>query len=301
MHRVVLFALLVSARGHAAEPDVPTPPHAQEAPKRATFSLGNRMGLVEAPFVTTAFPKVSGFALRLTGTAQVRLSSLGWLHARLPFSYVRLDMPAGAQVGETAFGNLELGLEHDFQPLSAARVLAELAVLAPTAEHGPAGALSKNRALSLSSALNGNQDAAQLTPGVTGLRLGASVEHWLYPFGFRASVDLPLLLRFSRAELPAESRTHTLSLLPTLKLRAAWWATSWFALSLGGVLVTEPWRSQEPSHDRDRARRLQPVVEPAAHAKLGRHLVLSLDGSIPIAGNLGGKAWSVSTFVELAL
>jgi hypothetical protein len=292
---------LLSAPSLAAEPEFPNLTRAHDATERAAFSLYSQAGLVEAPFVTAAFPKVSGFALVLTGTGQVRLSSLGWLRLRVPFSYVRLDMPAGAQVGETAFGNVELGFDRDFELGRSTRVAAQAAVLVPSAEHGSAHALSKNRALALGSGLNGNQDSALLTPGVTGLRLGGSAEYWRDPWGFRASLDLPVLVRISRADLPAEARTQTLSLLPTLSLRAAWWATSWFAVSLGGALVTEPWRSQEPDLQRDRARRLQPVAEPAAHAQLGRHLTLSLAGSIPIAGNLGGKAWSVNTGVGLTL
>lgn len=299
MRRFVCFALLLGSPAYAAEHDFPAPPRVQEAQRRASLSLANRAGLVEAPFVTTAFPKVSGFAMVLTANAAVQLSPLGWLHARLPLSYVRLDMPAGAQVGETAFGNLELGLEHGFPLSPSTRIGAVAAVVAPSAEQGSPASLVNNRALALGNALNGGIDAALLTPGVTGLRLGASAEHWLYPFRFRASLDLPLLVRLSRADLPEDAETHPLGLLPALDLRATWWVTPWFAACVGGALVTEPWRVQEPANERDRARRVQPVLEPAVQVQLGKHLTLGLDGSVPVGGNLGGEAWSVSTLARV--
>ena len=113
------------------------------------------------------------------------------------------------------------------------------------------------------------------------------------PFEFRASLDLPLLVRISDASLPEETETHPIGILPALDLQAAWWITSWFGASLGAGLITEPLRVQEPTLERDRKRRLQPVVEPGLHAELGKHVALGLDASIPVGGNLGGDAWSI--------
>jgi hypothetical protein len=293
--------MLLSANARAAEHDWPAPPRAKDAQERVSFSIRNRAGLVEAPFVTTAFPEVSGFGMVLTGTAGVQFSSMGWLRLTLPISFVRLDFPARAQVAETALGNLELALEHPVELDPSTRFGLLAALLAPSAEHGTHTALLNNRALALGSALNGGQDAPLLTPGVTGVRLGASLEHSERPFAFRASLDLPLLMRLSDASLPEETVTHPIGLLPAVDLKAAWWITSWFGATLGGGLITEPMRVQEPALERDRNQRLQAVVEPGLHARLGQHVALGLDASVPVGGNLGGDAWSIGLHGRLGL
>lgn len=291
--RVVAFVSLLCANVRAAEHDWPASPRAKDTAERISLSVSTRVGLVEAPFVTSAFPEVSGTGTILTGTAAVQFSSVGWLRLRLPVSFVRLDFPAGAQVSETALGNLELGLEHLLELRPSTRLGLVAAVLVPSAEHGPETALLSNRALALASALNGGKDSALLTTGVTGLRLGAGVEHSHPPFAFRASLDIPLLVRISDASLPEHTETHPIGVLPALDLEAAWWITSSFGASLGAGLITEPLRVQEPALDRDRNRRLQPVVEPGLHLRLGEHVALALDGCIPVGGALGGDARSI--------
>jgi hypothetical protein len=167
------------------------------------------------------------------------------------------------------------------------------AVLAPLAQHGPEQSLLDNRALALGSALSGGKDAALLTPGVTGVRVAASLEQSLGAFDFRANLDLPVLVRVSDASLLEDAETHPFGLLPALELEVAWWITPWFGASLGADLITEPWRVQEPARERDRARRLQSLVEPGLHAQLGQHVALALDGNLPVGSSLGGNVWSI--------
>lgn len=299
--RALGLVMLLSASGRAAEHDWPAAPRPTPADERVSFSVSQRSGLVDAPFFTTPFPKVSGFGTVLTGSAALRISSLGWLRLRLPVSLVRLDLPATAQVSETALGNLELGLEHRL-PLRPSTHLGLIgALLAPSAQHGSHAALLDNRALALGSALSGGKDAALLTPGVTGLRLAGSVEHSLHPFELRARLEVAVLARVSDASLPEETATHPMALLPVLDLRAAWWATSWFAVSFGAGLVAEPLRAQEPTLKADRDRRIQAFVEPGLQVRLGRHVVLGLEALVPVAGTLGGDAWSVGPFARLGL
>jgi hypothetical protein len=289
--RVAALVILLSASGRAAEHDWPAPPRAIDAEERVSLSLTARAGLAEAPFVTAAFPEVSGFGTVLTGAAAVELWPMGWLRLRVPVSLVRLDFPAGAQVSETALGNLELGLEHSLKLRPTTRVGFLAALLAPFAEEGSRTALLKNRALALASAVSGGKDTAHFTPGVTGLHLGGSLEHSRYPFAFRASLDVPLLVRISDAGLPEHTEIHSFGMLPALDLSAACWITPWFGASFGAGLITEPLRVQEPTLERDRDRRLQPVVEPGLHLQLGEHAALGLDASIPVAGSLGGDAF----------
>jgi hypothetical protein len=104
-----------------------------------------------------------------------------------------------------------------------------------------------------------------------------------------------VLVRVSDASLPEETETHPLGLLPAVELQAGYRITSWFGASLGASLVTEPLRVQEPTLESDRSRRVQPVVEPGLTARLGRHVALGLDASVPLGGNLGGDAWSIGT------
>jgi hypothetical protein len=289
------FALvsLLCANVRAAEHDWPASPRAEGAEERISLAVSTRAGLVEAPFVTSAFPEVSGFGMVLTGSAAVQFSSIGWLRLKLPVSVVRLDFPAGAQVSEAALGNLELGLEHSLELRPSTRVGFLAGVLAPSAEHGSRTSLLGNRALALASALSAGKDSASLTPGVIGLRLAGSVEHSHHPFAFRASLDVPLLVRISDASLPEHTETHAIGVLPSLNLGAAWWITSSFGVSLGAGLITEPWRVQEPTLERDRNRRVQPVVEPGLHLRLGEYVTLGLNAIIPVAGALGGDAFGI--------
>jgi hypothetical protein len=293
-YRIVAIALLLHTPAHAAEHDWPVPPRAAEVDERVSLGLSSRAGLVTAPFVTTAFPEVSGFAAVLTGSAAVHTPPLGWLRLRVPLGVVRLDFPAGAQVAETVLGNLELSLEHQLELRPATRWGLVAALVAPSAPHGPEASLLANRALALCSALNGGADSLLLTPGIMGLRVGSSVEQLRPPFAFRASLDVPVLVRVSDASLPDETETRALGIVPAIDLSAAWWVSAWFAASLGGRLITEPLRVQEPTLERDRDQRLQFVLEPGLHARLGSHVAVALDASAPVGGALGGDAWSIA-------
>jgi hypothetical protein len=263
------------------------------AAERATLSLETRAGLVEAPFVTPAFPSVSGFATVTTTAAALRLESLGWLSVQAPVSYVRLDFPARAQVGETALGNVELAWRRPLELRPATRLTLLAGLLVPLAQHGSEAALLNNRALALSSALS-PRDSALLTPGVTGLRLEASLEHSLRAFELRARLALPVLLRISEASLPEETETDAFGLPASLDVQLAWQASSWLSPSLGVGLLAEPWRVQEPARASARGARLQFVVEPGAQARVGGRVTLGLAATVPLGGNLGGEAWSVA-------
>jgi hypothetical protein len=301
--RALTIALLLAGSVRAAEHDWPPPPPSLAKPPapRVSMSLTERAGIAEAPFVTTAFPEVSGFASVLTPSAALHLSSIGWLRARLPITYARVDFPAGAQVGEAALGNLELAVDHAFELRPSTHLGLVGALLAPTASHGPETSLLNNRALALGSALSGGKDAFLLTPGTTGLRLAASIEHTYRSFQFRAGLQLPLLLRISDASLPAATATKAIGLAPALDLEAAWWVTRWFGASLGAAVIIEALRVQEPARAGDRRRRLQPLLEPSLYFPLGSRIRLALDATIPVGGALGGNAWSIGPSARFEL
>lgn len=292
--RALVIALLVGRSARASELDERAFAGDTPAQERIVLSLSSRAGLVKAPYLTTAFPEVSGFATVLTGAAAFQLGSIGHLRIRLPLGIVGLDFPAGAQSAEVALGNPELGLERrvDLRPRTRLGFLAALVV--PTAQHGTRAALLEGRALALGNALDGGKEPALLTPGVGGLKLGASVEHSARPFELRASLELPVLLRVTDASLPEETETHPIGVLPTIASSASWWFTSWLGGSLGTGLIMEPFRVREPARPRDRARRLQAVLEPGAHVRLGERVALGLEATIPVGGNLGGDAWSIA-------
>jgi hypothetical protein len=289
----LLVALLPQGQAAATEQEWPTPPPQVNPSARVWATLQNRAGLVRAPFVTSDFPEVSGFADVLTASVTVELPALAKLRFVAPLALVRVDYPAGAQVAETALGNLELGGERAFVLGPRTRLALSAALLAPMAPSGPEGSLLANRGLALAAALDGGRSARRFTPGVTGLIAGGSVQHTEGPLELRAALELPLLVRLSDAALPTETETHALGLAPVLDLRAAYWVTTWLGATLGASLITELLRVQEPIRDRDRTRRLQPVVEPGVHFGVGRHLLLTVDASIPVGGSLGGETFSV--------
>lgn len=300
--RVLVVVTLLSPSARALDYDWPPPPRSDDAGveraddterERVSLSLTSRSGLVEAPFVTAAFPEVSGFGTVLTGVAAVEVPPVGWFSLRMPVCLVRLDFPAGAQVSETALGNLELGVEHGLSLRRETRLRWLAAFVVPTASSGPGVSLLENRALAIGNALNGGKDSELLTPGVMGLRVGASLEHSWRRFESRASIEVPILVRVSDASLPDETELHAVGIVPTLELDGAYWATSWFGVGLGAVLVTEPLRVQEPALESDRNQRAQFVAEPGLYARIGDHVGLALDASIPVGGALGGGTWSI--------
>jgi hypothetical protein len=295
-YRTLCLCLCLTANAGAVEHDFPSPPTvSSDTDEEADFAvaLRNRTGLVEAPFATSAFPEASGFAAVLTPSAALRLSSQLWLQARVPVAHVRLRFPAGAEVGATVLGNFELALEHGLDLHASTRLGLLGALLVPTADHGSESSLVDNRALALASALNGGKEAFLLTPGASGVRLGASVEQALPPFQLRASLTVPLLIRISDASLPQTAETRSVGVVPTLDISAAWWIRRWLGASLGASLVSEAVRLQEPARNHDKNQRLQAVAEPAFHFRLGRGVQLALDASVPLGGSLGGHAWSI--------
>ena len=110
------------------------------------------------------------------------------MRVTLPLSIVGLDFPAGAQSAESALGNLELGLERRLELRPSTRLGFLAALVVPTAPHGAQASLLESRALALGSALDGGKESALLMPGVSGLKLGASVEYSARPFELRASL-----------------------------------------------------------------------------------------------------------------
>jgi hypothetical protein len=257
--------------------------------------------VVSAPFVTDAFPEVSGFGVALTGAAAVRFSSAEWLQFKLPVGLVRLDFPAGAQVAETALGNIELTVEHRLETHPATRFGFSAALLVPTAEHGPETSLLDNRALALIGALNGGTDSSLWTPGVLGFRLGTRAEHAQGPFAFRADLEVPLLVRVSDASLPEGAETHPIGILPFVALRATWWVTPGLGASLGGSVIAELLRVQEPALEHDQEQRAQAAIEPGIVVRPSDRVLLQLDATVPVGGSLGGEAWSIGLRGQLDL
>ena len=140
--------MLCAATARAQEHALPT----GDTRERLSVSVSVRAGLVEAPFVSSTFPQVSGFATVLRGSAALRLNSVDRVHLQLPVSIARLDFPARAQVALAALGNLELGFEHAVDARPDTRLSFAAAIIAPTAEHGSTGALLDNRTLALADA-----------------------------------------------------------------------------------------------------------------------------------------------------
>ncbi len=198
MKRLAVALLIALATKTPALRAAESPPHRRSA----ELSLSNRAGLVTAPFVTAALPKVSGFADLLVARAALRLSNVGWLHLEAPLAIVALDFPAGAQVSELALGNVELGFTQHFQLGDQARFELLASLLAPTAEHGPERSLLKLRALALAAALSGGKRSASLTSGAIGTRWEATVSHEEGPLELRGTLEAALLARLSNAGLP---------------------------------------------------------------------------------------------------
>ena len=210
--RAALLALalaLCCAGAHAETP----PPSNDDGSPTLTLALESLLTSSHgAPYVTTAFPEVSGYAVVLRLDAELALGPALKLGLRAPLVLARIEQPAGGLFGEAAWANPELSaslgqlwLARDgWQLLGATR----LALGLPLAEYDSSGSELSGRALALADASEGFSESELYTPGVLPIVLSESVTLKSSRFRFGAALKLPFLTRLSDAGLPRQSDTH---------------------------------------------------------------------------------------------
>ena len=255
------------------------------AEPRLEVALSGRLGQSRAPYVTSAFPEVSGYGAAVTLEARLRLSSQLSLGVRAPLVLARVEQPAGALYAEAAWANPELSLaferpwwQRDDWKLSWSTWLA---LGAPLAEHDRAQLAG--RALHLADAWEGFSEPELYTPGVLPVTPAGSVALSGRRWRFLASLKLPLLLRVSQASLPSESETRSVGTVPVAELEARWQVMQRLALAAAPRLTL---RAVTPVDDQAGA--VQLLAAGRAEFRLAEALTLCVSLQAPVAGPLGG-------------
>jgi hypothetical protein len=145
--------------------------------------------------------------------------------------------PAGSYVDAAAFGNPQLGARYRLLRLEQASSILSVAVRfqlgAPIAGHD--ADLMPNRALAIADGIEGRGRPGWFTPGVVPATASGNLCWTSMPWSFDARLELPVLLRTSRADLPrSASRTKALGLATVLELEGRYRLTQ--RLSLASAL-----------------------------------------------------------------
>ncbi len=288
--RAALLALVVALFGTGAHAEATQPNNDDRRTLTLAFdslSMSSR----GAPYVTTAFPEVSGYGVRLRLDAELALGPVLKLGLRVPLVLARIEQPAGGLFGEAAWANPELSagvaqpwLARDgWQLLGATR----LAIGLPLAEYDASGSELSGRALALADAGEGFAESELYTPGVLPIVLSERVMLKSSRFRFGAALKLPLLVRISEAGLPRQTETHALGLEPVAELSARVELLRWFALESAPRLT---WRLLLPVGST--TSKLQLLLPVALHFRLAQPLELDAVVQAPVAGALGGTTFA---------
>lgn len=252
------------------------------------LSLDSQIGTSTAPYVTRAFPEVSGYGVvvelgaRYWPTPRISVGGRGAL------ALMRIEQPAGALYAEAAWANPELNLaleqpllEHDQWKLS---LTSGWAIGLPFAEHDSRASQLEERALALANAFEGFAEPELFTPGVLPITPSVRLELRDARWRFDLSLKLPLLFRISDASLPADSERHAFGFVPVVDCGLGVQPWRWFSFAVRPTLT---WRALSPVEDRGGA--LQPLLAASAVFRLASGLDVAISLRAPIAGPLGGS------------
>jgi hypothetical protein len=292
LHAIVSFASKAGAealeRG-AAERSRPT--HAE----RLFAAAEIRLGETTAPYFTRSFPGLRGHGIVGLLHAGYRITDRHSLGIEMPLLGISVQQPAGSYLDEFAWGNLNMFYLHEHALLDTARLRlimhAGASVALPIAEQSRSASLLSGRALRIGSALDGFRHPELFTEGVLPIAgsIGVTLERsW---FAAAASFRLPLLIRFSDADLPDDARTHPLGVVTVLHLGLSADATRWFNLSLSADTVVDAVPAVETARDTPLA---QLTLSPALTFRLRRGVWLAISFVLPVASALGGTTYAGS-------
>ncbi len=217
------------------------PASAAAEEERLSFGFEARGGRATAPYVTRAFPEVSGYGMSLEAFARWQLASQFWVRARAPYALMRIEQPAGALYEESAFGNPEIGVsvEQALPSLlvSTGRAGVDLGLALPFAEHDSLASQLEGRALTLANAFSGLSEPELYTPGVVALTPSAFATLKWSRVSLRGSLKQPVLVRVSRANLPSDTSVRSFGTTSVVELKAGVSPLSWLTLSFAPRLT----------------------------------------------------------------
>jgi hypothetical protein len=274
----------------ALEPPLPPAPPAASA--RLGLDARVLLGVVEAPYVAPLFPRLQAHGILLRLASSYQLDPAWSVGVGLPLALFSLRQPAGSYLDEAALGNPHASLtrEHDI-PAGTLRLRGwvRLRVGIPLAERGPAGSLMNGRALEAAHALDAYREVESFAAGTWPIVPGAGVGLDSGRYRALGTLDVPWLVRFSDAGLPADADERAFGWYARLRLEGAARLASWFQarLATDAVLALLPVARALPQPSP-----LQLSVNPGVEFNLGRRVALGIEVVVPLGGPLGGSLYS---------
>lgn len=263
---------------------------------RLRLALRARFGVTTAPFYTESLPEVRGQGIVGTLSGSHPLGADAEVGLVLPAAALQVRQPAGAYVNELTRGNpalfvaAERIVREGFE--STLRSITRLTLALPLSERGPSGSLKSNRALAIASALEGWREQELYAPGRLSIVPCVGLAYDRARIRAEASLELPVLFRLSRADLPSSTPTHIVGFTPAVHTSVAVRVAGWFVPALRADLVVDAVPPVEQA--RGPARVALVVLEPELAFRLSRHLRLVIDFMAPVAGALAGTTYAGS-------
>jgi len=228
-----VLALLLSTRSARALPTL----ESELARGGAAVEAQAHFGVATAPFDVNGLSQAKGHAFVLLAGGRYALSDMLSLELVAPLVLASVAQPAGSYVDAAAFGNPQLGARYRLLRLEQAGSILSVAVRfqlgAPIAGHD--ADLMPNRALAIADGIEGRGRPGWFTPGVVPATASGNLCWTSMRWSFDARLELPVLLRTSRADLPrSASRTKALGLATVLELEGRYRLTQ--RLSLASAL-----------------------------------------------------------------
>ena len=293
-HGGCLLALALALASSAARASPESPQSPQSSPFRLDAS--SEFSVVRAPFFTRNLPllQAHGFVLELSASAAVWPGCA--LGARVPLALMSIRQPAGSFVDETVLGNPAASVTCRSESIGRTRsawVGLELGL--PLAQQGPSTELQRNRALEAANAAESYFAPELFTPATLPAVIRGGARLSRQPLSAESEISLPLLVRIRAPELPPEATVHRMGVLPSLKLTFAAQLSARVRMSqsiqaaVAVARVYEPWFG---------ASRVQPSLRSGVHFGLAPHLALEASFLVPVAGVLGGAAYTGAVSLE---
>ena len=200
-----------------------------------------------------------------------------------------VEQPGGSYIDDKTFGNPEISALRQGDPRSyrgvQLRGSAGLAIGVPIAGHGPNGLLTKNRALAISSAIEGWSNQALYVPSVIPITPAAALHARRRDALGSLRIEIPMLIRIGDASAGARANTRSLAVAPHVALEVGALVAPWCTLSLTSHLAAEL-----PAPIERTGGHVQLSVEPRAAFSVGSGVELSIDVLAAVGGPLAGTA-----------
>ncbi len=262
------------------------------------LTVQTRIGVATAPFGSTPFARAGAQVASGVVSVYGATGQSTWLGVRVPFVGASVRQPAGSYADAAAWGNPQVfGEAHGDGGTVAGRpvrVLGRLSIGLPLRPDETPGALEESRARVAANAASGWRTPGLFVPGVTSispsLRLALEGRRWTLSGAVWAS----LLVGEQEGERGSRG---SLGVWTGGEVQVVWWARPGLGLAAAGLLSVEAVRAIAPTQPAGHG---QLTAAPRVLWQASRHLLLVLEGMVPLGGPLGGATGSLGLHAALA-